>query len=290
MSDRGRDDSRPPARDPLRVGWQIQAESALAKVAAALASAEVPVVPVKGVVLAHWLYERPWERLYADVDLLVTRAAFPRALAAVRGAGLPIVQHSAATGHSAALVDGVHVELLAEIGAPDLTRASVADFLARARPDRTTFPFPILRIDDVDHFVLQVVNVVKDGFDATQGPRAEDLRRLLARLSGREDEVVARAREVGFAGGMWNVARWLDEVHGAPGARALASRLGDPGRPLHAAAMRALWRRAPHPWVGIAVVSLAPDERAARARVVARVVRRRLARWVGRDPDADDAA
>jgi hypothetical protein len=256
-------------------------------------AAGVQAAPVKGVVLARWLYARLEERPYTDVDVLVTREGLAPMTEAVRARGWKLRHHSTEMGELEFELDRVVVEVHAEVGRRDLTRLSVRDVLARAAIDRATFPFEILRIDDVDHFLLLVTNVTKKSYTYANPHQPADFERLLARLEPRWFELIERARAASMSTALRSVSRWMAEEHGsAPFARFLTAL--PPGRrrllPLavrlhhHLDPARRNRLHDPSGLFGLALATLTPDDWSLRARGLERVVRRGILRRLGRDP------
>jgi hypothetical protein len=263
-------------------------------VSAALGAAQIPFAPVKGIVLARWIYADVAERPYVDIDLMVPRPAFAAAERVVAARGWPVRYHSREMGELVCTVDHVEVELHAEVGRPDLSRLTVEELLARARPDAQTFPFEILRVDDVDHFLLLVLNVIKDGFTYANPHQPADLERLLARLEPRTDLLLDRARAAGLFTALDHTAAWMIEEHHSAAFARLRSQL-PAGRRRTLAALVRLQRRlarrapvrlsSPGGLAGLALATLTPDDPGLRLRGLLRLVRRGAARGLGRDPD-----
>jgi len=269
------------------------AVSALRSVLEVARTVGVDVAPIKGVVLARWLYDTVVERPYRDLDLLVGRKGLPRLEAAVTARGWRIRHMSLEMGELEFEVDRLVVEVHAEFGRRDLTRLSNEEVLARARPDRETFPFEVLRVDDVDHLLLLAANVTKKSYTYANRHQPADLERLLLQLEKRWAELAARAHAASFSTGLHSVAAWMAEERGSTVfARFLAAfpphelrllptvirvhrRLGD---------RRGNRLRSASGLLGLALATLTPDDWSLRARGFARVVRRGLARRLGLDP------
>lgn len=276
-----------------RLVFDMLATRALSHVVAALGDAGIPCAPVKGVVLARWLYGDIAQRPYVDVDLLVPRSAFGRAVALVDGRGWRSFYRTEEMGELGFMVDRVAVELHAEVGRRDLSHLTVDDVLARATRDRTTFPFEILRVDDVDHFLLLVLNVVKDGFTYANAHQPADLERLLERLVPRQDEMLQCAHAAGLTTALHLTAAWMARTHGSRAFARLQARLPASSRWWFMAGARlhtALDHRQPGRLrnlggiLGLAVATLTPDDRRLRRAGLMRVLRRGAARKLGRDP------
>src|SRR5688572_21501364 len=95
---------------------------ALAQVLEVARRSGAVVAPVKGVVLARWLYEQTYDRPYRDLDLLVTRSTFAAMADGVAAHGWAIKQLSDEMGQLEFLVDNVMVEVHGEFGRRDLSR------------------------------------------------------------------------------------------------------------------------------------------------------------------------
>jgi hypothetical protein len=281
------------AEQMRRLLFDAAAVNAVRQVLEVARAAGVEAAPVKGVVLARWLYEKVEERPYRDVDVLVARDGLARLTEAVRARGWRIRHHSAEMGELEFDLDRLVIEVHAEVGRRDLTRLSVRDVLARAVVDRSTFRFEVLRIDDVGHLWLLVTNVTKKSYTYANRHQPADLERLLSRLEPRWGDLVARAREGSLVTALRSVSRWMAREHGS----AIFSRfLGVlPARPrrllplavrLHNRLDPARRNRLEDPsgLFGLALATLTPDDWRLRARGLERVVRRGVLRRLRRDP------
>lgn len=269
------------------------AVSALRQLLEVARAAGAVVVPVKGVVLARWLYGALEERPYRDLDLLVAREGMEPLTAAVRARGWTIRQLSFEMGELELEIDRFVVEVHAEFGRRDLTRLSTAEVIARAVPDRATFPFEILRLDDVDHLLLLVANVTKKAYTYANPHQPADLERLLLRLEPRWDELLARAREASFVTALRSVAAWMADEHGSAAFARLLRAMPPRPRRLLPAAVRLLRRlddrrgkrlESASGLLGLALATWTVDDWSLRGRGLARLVRRGWLRRRGRDP------
>jgi hypothetical protein len=269
------------------------AVSALRQVLEVARAVGVTLAPVKGVVLARWLYDTIAERPYRDLDLLVGCEALPRLTDAVRARGWHVRHVSAEMGELEFEVDRFVVEVHAEFGRRDLTSLTTEQVLARATVDRDTFPFEVLRIDDFDHFLLLVANVTKKSYTYANPHQPADLERLLLRFEPRWNALVARAREASFLTALRSVAVWMAEDHGSVLFSRFLRTLPTTSPRLVPALVR-LHRRldgrrgkrleSVSGLFGLALATLTPDDWSLRGRGLARLVRRGIARRLGRDP------
>jgi hypothetical protein len=276
-----------------RVIFDTVAVRALAQVLELAKGVGARTAPVKGVVLSRWLYEHPFDRPYVDVDLLIARPSFLAMRDAVVTRGWRIDQFSGEMGQLEFSVDRVAVEVHGEFGRRDLSRLSTEEVLARATPDRTTFPFEILRLDDVDHFLLLVANATKKAFTYANPHQPTDLDLLLARLEPRWTELIARAESARFVTAVRNTSEWMIEEHGSKPFQRFWRSLPRPPRRTQPAAIRLYRRRARRlpkrlesasGLVGLALAILTPDDRKLRLRGLARLIRRGVYRRLGRHP------
>jgi hypothetical protein len=259
-----------------------QGERALGRVAEMLGAMGCPVVPVKGVVLAHWIYDDVAERPMADVDLLVPAALFEKGCRRVRENGWAIAGQSIELGELTFDVDGMTVELHSYIGRRELTTMSVDDVIGRSTVDTTTFPFEIRRIDDVDHLLLLATNVVKDYFAGANPHQPEDLHRMLVRVEGRTCEIVDRAQSVGFFTGLHNTASWMATSGRWPEWERLLAAMGPARRSVYAAAVRAhRTMDKPNRILGLLLACWANDRLGTRAAAVGRIAKRGVIRNFG---------
>jgi hypothetical protein len=252
----------------------------------------VPIAPVKGVVLSRWLYEHVFERPYVDVDFLVGRSGFVDLTDAVESRGWPISYRSDDLGDLHFRVDRLPVEVHAEFSRRDLSLLSTDEVLARAQPDRTTFAFEVLRLDDIDHFLLLVANVTRKAFTYANAHQPGDLERYLERFRPRWQEVVGRTVSARLGTAVRMVAEWMVEEHHSKTFAEFARLLPRARQPVSTAFR--LYRRFARKQrdrlesatglLGLALATLTPDDRALRARGLSRVVRRGLQRRLGRDP------
>jgi hypothetical protein len=256
-------------------------------------ASKVDAAPVKGVVLARWLYSSVDQRPYTDVDVLIAREGLLVMIQAVRARGWTIRHHSVEMGELEFELDRVVVEVHAEVGRRDLTRLTASDVLARGTIDRETFPFEVLRIDDVDHFLLLVTNVTKKSYTYANPHQPADFERLLARLEPRWGELVARARSASMSTALRSVSEWMAREHGSPSFARFLEVLPPARRHLLPLAVRLHHRldpgrrdrlNDPSGLLGLALATLTPDDWSLRVRGLERVVRRGLLRRLGRDP------
>jgi hypothetical protein len=223
-------DPSQPRVDPtsVRSNWMRHAYAAhiLQQVTSAFEAHGIPVLPVKGILTAHALYEDVAKRPIGDIDLRIPRRHFRQAvrIAQSRGWNQPNPE-SPVLWTSMRKVAGWEVDIECTLGPPGLCTLSVEDLIRRARRSIEPFGFLHLQPELNDHALILAINAFKDGLRPM--PWAlEDLRRIARHESFDVDLVVQRAREGRIASALWIVAEWLVEMHRAAEWRVVRDRIG----------------------------------------------------------------
>ncbi len=179
----------PPPRDPDdsalgRAAHELVCHTLVHQAAEALAAANIPVMPLKGALLARWVYDVPWERLGSDVDLLVPSSQFESAIGALRSAGCtggvnPQCPTEATLWPS---WTPVSLDLHRELFGPGRYRLTSAAVFARGRPDRELFGAPVVLPDPLDALAHAVGHAASDHMAETAVRAGRDVARLAARF------------------------------------------------------------------------------------------------------------
>ncbi len=201
----------------------------------------IPVLPVKGVVLARTLYADVGERPISDVDLRVRPADLGRIERLARGRGWATRHESKQWGTFEIALEQTLVELETSIGPPGVCAVGVEEMLGRASVVTGSLGFPHLEPELHDHGLVLCVNAFKDKIRDARPWALSDLVRLGAQpgfASGRMAELAARAE---LRAVVWVVADWAASAGGSEPWREVRDRLGRaPPRPLYVRAFRAL--------------------------------------------------
>jgi hypothetical protein len=113
------------------------AREVLRDVAALLAAASIPVLPLKGAFFQLFLYEDPAERVISDLDLLVPEPRFERAVEVLLGAGYHAVKVGKSLMEATLLSPrGFPVDLHRRLFSGGRYRLPTADVFARSSEDR----------------------------------------------------------------------------------------------------------------------------------------------------------
>jgi hypothetical protein len=121
----------------------------------------VDVLPVKGIVLAHTLYERVEERPMVDVDFRVRHRDLKRLASIAKGAGWPARVASNQLGTMEINVSRTLVEFESSVGPPGVCAIAVEDMMARATM-RSTLGVEHFEPEVHDHALLLCLNAFKD--------------------------------------------------------------------------------------------------------------------------------
>jgi hypothetical protein len=209
-----------------RATWlrQLAAASALREVTLALAERSIPLVPVKGIVTAHLLYDDVTARPISDVDVRVRPRDFGRAVALAKARGW-YVKPDALLWQSLWRVQGWEIDVKSCLGPPGLCAISIGDVVRRAARQVEPLGFAHLAADIHDHALELVINAFKDSLRTTPWS-LEDLRRIVRHPAFDAARLVLRAREARLTTAAWLVADWMAEHQAALEWRAVRDGLG----------------------------------------------------------------
>ena len=228
----------------------------------------VDVLPVKGIVLAHTLYDRVEERPMVDVDLRVRRQDLKRLASILRSAGWTVDVTSRQLGTMEIHASRTLVEFESSIGPPGVCAIAVEDMMARATK-RTTLGVDHLEPEIHDHALLLCVNAFKDKLVLAAPWVREDLYRIAVTPAFNAHEFVARVAEAELATVVWIVADWLSAASQETVWTDVRNRLGEVRRRNYADLYMRLVRRAPESVALRLLARAASDSRALRVKAVA---------------------
>jgi hypothetical protein len=219
--------------DAAALAFHVRASWGLERALARLSKVAVPALVVKGVVLAHLLYDSPTERPIRDVDLRVRGSDLRTATRAILDEpGARLLVASSFYGNAVLSLRGVELDLETTIGPPFVSAIGVSAMLERAEETVEPLGFPHRRPEIHDHALLLAINLFKD--HALAGaPSAEDLVRLARLPQFRVPVLAERARVAGCTTLVHIVARHLATTRADPrwGEIAVSVR---PARPAYA--------------------------------------------------------
>jgi hypothetical protein len=285
-----------PEAPPLHVRTWFDHQRAARALEAVLAVAEpegIPILPVKGAILARTLYADLGERPIADLDLRVRRADGRRLRSLFRAQGWPTVIGGKQWGSFEVEIASMLVEVETSVGPPGVCAVSVEEMLTRASATTAGFGFSHLEPELHDHAMLLCVNVFKDKIRYAVPSALGDLVRIAAQPGFDTARMAALARRARLRAAVWLIADWAATNGGSAPWGAVRDILGStPPRPLYLGAYRALMRSSWDSALLFPVVArVASDDPKLRAQALvlggAGVVRQRIARAFRRSAPND---
>lgn len=197
----------------------------LREVVARCQEAHIAVLPVKGVVTSHLLYDDVAERPLADVDVRVRRRDLPGFRRMARDAGWTCLRVTLSYHNVVYAFPPLSLDVEVQIGPPGLCALSVDDMLSRAATIELAPSLHVLVPEIHDHAVLLTVNAFKDKIATASAHALADLERVVEHPSFVQDVFLERVIGARVWTLTWLVARWMDEHRGARGWRAIRQAL-----------------------------------------------------------------
>lgn len=183
-------------------------------VARRLARSGIEVMPVKGALLQHWLYDDPSERPLTDVDLLVRPDDFGTAVARLETAGYQRTRHGSVGGSVMRTPFGLALDLHSQLFDHARYRMPTRDLFVRSAADDVLYGASV-RIPSVrDVYAHLIGKFGSDHLDARATARLDEIARTAARIDASPEAVARHLRHCG----MRRVSRYaLPLVHEATG-------------------------------------------------------------------------
>lgn len=230
-------------------------------VARRLGDLGISVMPLKGVLLQHWLYEDPSERPLTDVDLLVRPWDLREAVERLEAAGYRTVGRSGIGAMVMQTPFGLALDLHCRLFDSARYRIPTDDLFARSSEDHVLFGAAVRLPAPLDVYAHLVGKVGSDHLDSRSFGRLDEIARMGARLDASPRTV---ARHLVHCG-MRRVSRYvLPLVHQATG-DAFALQVSDSlpfdpiGRGIAALATPTLAACSPHSRIGAVMAHLLND-------------------------------
>ena len=197
-----------------RAATGLAATQLVGDVARRLAEAGIPVMPVKGALHQHWLYDDPAERPLSDVDLLVRPEHLARAVERLETGGY---RQAAGSGVGAVVMQtplGLALDLHPRLFDRARYRLPTRDVFARSSEDHTVYGPSVRLPSPLDAYAHLIGKFGSDHLNARSTARLDEIARMARRLDA-PPETVARHL---VRCGMRRVSRYvLPLVHQATG-------------------------------------------------------------------------
>jgi hypothetical protein len=244
-----------------RAVTSILATETVRDVARTLAQADIEILPFKGALYQHWLYEDPAERAMTDVDVLVLPRQLRVAHETLVGAGYEALGRSSIGAHVLKSPSGLALDLHPRLFDSARYRLRTEDVFARSASDTTTFEAPVRVPFVLDAYAHAIGKFGSDHSNASAEHRLDEILRISMRIDQSAD--IAASHLV--ACGMRRVARYvldlLSEARNDRFARQVLARLpADPtGQVIAVGAQRVLSHTGPHSNVAALAAHLLND-------------------------------
>jgi hypothetical protein len=188
--------------DPEKRGVYLELayHGLLRRVLQILAAEGIPVMPLKGTLLAHWVYDVPAERLGGDIDLLVPAGRFKAALEALaRASFTPLRQTD--PRECTLMPPGlpIEIDLHRSLFGRGRYRLRMADLFARGTVDRELFSAPVLLPDPYDAWAHVIGHAASEHTPGHLARNERDLERLADVFSMDPRRCASRLEEAGLS-------------------------------------------------------------------------------------------
>jgi hypothetical protein len=160
-------------------------------VARAIAGPGMQVMPVKGALLQHWLYEDPAERPMTDVDLLVRPDDFGSVVECLEAAGYRRTRHRSVGGIVMETPFGLALDLHSQLFDCARYRMPTADLFARSSEDHVLYGASVQIPSPLDVYAHLIGKFGSDHLDGKATARLDEIARMETRLDA-SPEAVAR--------------------------------------------------------------------------------------------------
>jgi hypothetical protein len=207
--------------------WLLQqtATEILREVVARCDAAEIPVLPVKGVVTSRLLYDDIAERPMTDVDIRIRPRDFERFRRVAAAAGWRCLRVARSYGNLIYDFGPLSLDVEAYVGPPGLCSLPVDVMLARSERTEILAGQWISLPELHDHAVLLMVNAFKDKLVTAPAWAIGDLERIVLQPRFQRDVFVDRVGQSQVITIAWIVAKWMKSVHKSDGWRAIGTAL-----------------------------------------------------------------
>lgn len=156
-----------------------------------LAGSGIQVMPVKGALLQHWLYDDPSERHLTDVDLLVRPNDLGAAVERLAAAGYQRTRHRSVGGTVMETPFGLALDLHSQLFDCSRYRMPTGELFARSSEDELLYGASVQLPSQLDVYAHLIGKFGSDHLDARSTARLDELARIATCIDA-APEMVAR--------------------------------------------------------------------------------------------------
>jgi hypothetical protein len=187
----------------------------LREITAVCDAAEIPVLPVKGIVTSRILYDDIAERPIADVDVRFRSRDMARLERAAGAAGWRCLRVARSYRNLTFDFGALSLDAEACVGPPGLCALDVDTMLGRSERCEITPRLHICIPEIHDHAVLLTVNAFKDKIVTATPWAIADLERIVVHRAFRSETFLRRIAQSHTSTLTWIVATWMEAVRGS---------------------------------------------------------------------------
>ncbi|MDH3728525.1 MAG: nucleotidyltransferase family protein, partial [Myxococcales bacterium] len=174
-----------------RAVTSIVASEVVRDVAKRLEGPGIDIMPVKGALLQHWLYDDPAERAMTDVDVLVRPDQAQAAHGLLERAGYRPIGRSSIGAFAMRSPLGLALDLHPELFDRARYNLPTADVFSRSSPDDGLFGAPVRLPFPLDAYAHLIGKFGSDHLHAGSTERLDEIARMSRRIEA-PPELVAR--------------------------------------------------------------------------------------------------
>ncbi len=262
-----------------RAVTSIVASEVVRDVAERLERPGIDIMPVKGALLQHWLYDDPAERAMSDVDVLVRPYQARAAHDLLERAGYHPMGRSSVGAFVMRSPFGLALDLHPQLFDRLRYNLPTADVFSRSSPDRALFGVLVRLPSPLDAYAHLIGKFGSDHLNAQSDERLEEIARMSRRIEAPPELVAHHLVRCG----MRRVARYVlplvsEAVEDPFGVAVFRHLPRDPiGERVASIARPVLANTGPHSWIGAITAHMLNDSlpRGVRSGVRAMVARPR---------------
>ena len=176
----------------------MAADALVGDVARRLSEPGIPVMPVKGALLQHWLYDDPTDRPLTDVDLLVAPQDLERAVRLLEQAGYRRTRHSSVGGIVMQTPLGLALDLHPSLFDAARYRMRTEDLFARSTEDTALYAAPVQLPSPLDVYAHLIGKFGSDHLDRRATGRLFEIARMASLIDPPAETVAEHLVDCGM--------------------------------------------------------------------------------------------